>query len=291
MENLYDNMLIDGRNAVYRAMYAGLSDPVFMSLKQDFAVIFFRFVHSYLNKFRPAAVHFFWDTPKERVWRRALLEEYKAGREPQERYKDFDVNTALSKTTEAVVELSKHINCRSYYKETQEADDLIYAFCRQYKRDKSLIVSSDGDFKQIPFLFNTVDLHNPLSKKHLIIPVEDVDPVDIKCFMGEDTDNITGYPKVGPVTARELSLNPTMRASFFSQHDDNIYIRNRKITDLSVAPNTIDNCMYINQVMAEQVSFDVKGIYQTIQKFKIAGLSGEINKTLLPFKFLKQEEK
>ena len=65
-----DNLLIDGKNCIYRAIYAGLSDKKFVEKKYHPAVIFFRFITSYVYQYRPKNVHIFWDAPKETLWRK-----------------------------------------------------------------------------------------------------------------------------------------------------------------------------------------------------------------------------
>lgn len=282
---MYKHILIDGRNALYRAMYAGLSDKKFVESKHDISVIYFRLISSCINYFKTSNIHMFWDAPKSTVWRKSIYQEYKEGREPHAKHKEVDVNAILNRNTEIIISLSKYVNCRSYLRETQEADDLIYAFCNLYQNDKILIVSSDGDFKQIPFRHRSIDLYNP-NKKNEIVPVEESDPIPIKCFMGEDTDNIDGYFKVGPVTAKRLVMDEILRNEFFQKHGNEKYDRNKKLIDLSIAPYLSENIEYIKNVMESPVTFDIKQIYSTIQKYKVKGLSGEINNCLLPLKFI-----
>ena len=285
---MYDHMLIDGRNAMYRAIYAGLADQEFVKSKYDFAVIFFRFTNHLINKFRPKSIHLFWDCPKEMVWRRKIYPQYKESRE--HRRTDIDIDSILKRTIQIIKEISTFANCHNYELPKQEADDLIYAFCFRNRSVKSLIISSDGDFKQIPYLFHNVDLLNPLRKPEKIYQNDEIDPVSVKCLMGEKTDNIDGYEKIGPVRAQQLICDPPRRAKFLLDNGEQLYRRNRALIDLSICPYVLDNYMYVDQIMSELVRFDLKAIQDIIQRYKIRGLSGEISRTILPLKFINVKE-
>lgn len=281
---MYDYMLIDTRNCLYRSVYAGLADKRFIDSQADYSVIFFRFMNSYINKFKPKNVLFFWDSPKSTVWRKAIYPEYKAGRIAR----NENIDEILSRQTNIMNDLIPFINCKNVTKANQEADDLIYAFCHTMPNVKSLIVSSDNDFKQICYRYNNIDLYNPLSKsdEDLYQRDEECDPVELKCFMGEDGDNIQGYDKVGPVTALKIVKDFNLRKKFFETHGKEIYILNKKLVDLSLCPHLQDNIMYVHDVMAADSTFKMNEIMNIISKYKIKGLMGEIKKTILSFKFL-----
>ena len=286
-----DHMLIDARNAAYRAIYAGLSDQNFMNAKNDFSIIFFRFIGSYLRKHEPKNVHFFWDAPKSSLWRKKLYPEYKDGREHSVKKEDFDIDAALDQLTATVRELVPHLGCKSYLKDNQEADDLIYACCRVKRNGKILIVSSDKDFQQIPHQYSNVDCFNPMGKDNTIYQRGDnEDPVDIKCFTGEKSDNIIGYYQIGPVKATALVKDDKKRVAFLEERGWEQYLLNRALVDLSMCPYLLHNVSYIQCVLALEQKFDITQIQQVIQKYKVKGLQAEINNTLLPFKFLKKNE-
>lgn len=262
-------------------MYAGLADQFF---KDDPSVIFFRFISSYIHKYEPKAIHFCWDSPKATIWRKKLYPEYKDGREHSSRFPGVDIEAILNRTSEICFKIVKRANCRNYVRERQEADDLIYAFCRLHRHQKVLIISSDGDFRQIPYMFNNVDLYNPLT--NVMYQVEDVDPVEMRCFTGEKGDNIRGYFKVGKVTARALSLDFKKRKEFFDIRGMETYLLNRALIDLTLCPFVLHNMKYIQEVVAEDTTFDLEAIKEVIQKYKARGLMSELKRTILPFKFI-----
>jgi 5'-3' exonuclease len=287
-------MLIDSRNAVYRAIYAGLADQNFMASQADFSVVFFRFISSYIQKYRPSHVHFFWDAPKSEIWRKGIMKDYKEGRDTSlaGRYTAEDIERILTRTTQICMELAPFLGCRNYEQRRQEADDLIFAFCR-LKHDRTIIISSDGDFKQIAYLFAHVDVYNPLNKdKGELYKVDhsEPDPVEIKSLTGEVSDNIRGYRGIGPVKARVLATDSVRRVEFFKVHGEEIYLRNRALIDLSLCPFLLHNIAHIHEKLAQKVVFDLPKLREIIQKYKVKGLMGEVNRVLLPFKFMGDRE-
>lgn len=283
MEYKYDHMLIDAKNCIYRAIYAGLADQNFMNSHADFSVVFYRFLSTYINKFRPRSVHFFWDAPKETVWRRQLFKEYKDGRE----HRHPEVETYLARCNMIIKDMIASLNSRGYEREKQEADDLIYAFCKLNPKKKIIIISSDGDFKQISHYNTYIDLYNPLAKEIRVYDRnEDIDPVEEKCLTGDKADNIDGYDGIGEKRARQIVEDFKYRHELFTKQGSQIYDLNRKLIDLSLCPFISENMIYIAEQLSKDVTFSMPNLLLIVQKYKVKGLISEVSKTLLTFKFL-----
>jgi DNA polymerase-1 len=281
----YDHMLVDTKNCIYRSIYAGLADPYFVNSHADFTVIFFRFLSTYINKFRPKSIHFFWDAPKETVWRRELYQAYKDGRV----HKVPEAEEYLRRSSQIIHDMVLNLNGRSYEFERQEADDLIYAFCKLNPRKKMIIISSDGDFKQISHYNQNIDLYNPLAKEIRIYDrSEDIDPVEEKCLVGDTADNIDGYVGIGEKRARQIVEDYKYRHELFTKQGSEIYDLNRKLIDLSLCPYISQNMIYVANKLSEDVKFSLPNITLIIQKYKVKGLSSEVTKTLLTFKSLEK---
>lgn len=186
-------------------------------------------------------------------------------------------------------EIINHVGCKNYDYEGQEADDLIYAFCRLRRKDRILIISRDGDFQQIPYLFPNVDLFDPMCKEDDVWKVDDADPVDLKCFEGDTGDNIIGYDDIGPVRARQLVLEDDRRTNFFKTHGEEKFLFNRILVDLTLCPYVLQNLSYVDNILRSKTSFDIKKIHEIIIKHKVRGLAGSISSSILPFKFLRSE--
>jgi DNA polymerase-1 len=272
-------MLVDIRNALYRAIYAGMKES-----NEDYSiVIFFRFMASYIRQLKPSSVNFFWDDSRHNVWRTKIYSEYKGNRDLKDREK---VDLLLERQSEIVNEIAQICGCRNYFVSKQEADDLIYAFCKQNLGSKMIIVSSDGDFRQLVYSFRDVQLYNPMGKDGRIYESDGVNPIEVKCFMGEKTDNIPGYPGIGPVKSKKLVTDYDYRRKFLDDNGIGIYIRNKALIDLSLCPYTLRNMKVVINTMQKPVKYDISGIIKIIQKYKVKGLLGEMSTSLLPFKDL-----
>jgi len=282
----YVHMLVDGKNAIYRAIFAGYYDQKFRQTGYDYFVIMVRFISNYITLFNPDCVHIFWDSPRDSVWRRELYPAYKDHR--AEKYKDLDIDikAQLARQTKLSILVFNQLNCRQYFKMCMEADDLIYAFCSLYG-DKTVIVSSDQDFRQITRKMGHVSLYNPLSKGQQVDPRPTCDIVIKKSLMGDKSDNISGYYNIGDKRSTVLAENRDKRNEFFDSHKaiaekggapvgDQIFRLNRRLIDLSWCPYIADNCEYVEEKQLGDLKFDIHKIESIISSERIRGLSADL---------------
>lgn len=95
-----------------------------------------------------------------------------------------------------------------------EADDVIAAYVRKYKKEyKVIIISHDTDLLQL--VGSNVSVFHPKGKKSIMLTPTEVEkkfgvkPIlipELKSLMGDKTDNINGIPGVGLKTAQQLLL-------------------------------------------------------------------------------------
>jgi len=292
-----DHLLIDGKNSLYRSVFAGCVDPRFKELGHDYFLIFLRFINNYINKFRPKSVHIFWDA--KRSWRRAVYADYKVQRAGQYIDRGFDVPGELRRQQILAIETLKHLNVRQYFNHQQEADDLIYAFIKNNIGAESIILSGDGDFKQITFRHPHIKIFNPLSKKLGFEDVPVLDPVLVKSLTGDKSDNINGYYGIGKVKVKPLITDEKARAEFFASDKafvmedkqkvlvgDTVFNRNRQIIDLSMNPHLQENIDYITTQKVIPISYNLDEVKAIILKYKLRGLMADISNLTLPFKSL-----
>jgi 5'-3' exonuclease len=273
----FDCLLIDAKNCLYRAAYAGSKDKKI----GDTIPIFFRFIASYISRFAPKSVHIFWDAPRETLWRKEYYQQYKEGRI----HKILDLDVHISKSSVICKLLLEHLGCRNYEVNRQEADDLIYAFCRLKCHKKILIVSNDGDFKQIAYMFRNITLFNPLGKDNCFYEgVDEIDPVDLRCLTGEVGDNIDGYKQIGPIRAKKLILDDHNRQEFFDARGAEQYMQNRLLIDLSISPYVRDNMLYILKQLSMETKCDLKNVMKIIRENRVSGMLGEMSSSMMTFK-------
>jgi len=271
-------LLVDGKNCVYRGVYAGLSDPDFINNNKSFAVIIFHFLISYIRKFGTNNICIFWDSTRDSLWRRDLYPGYKEGR----KHSIEGVEEKVDNTIQICEKLFPLLGIKNFKREKQEADDLIYAYCKIFTRNNNIIISSDKDFRQVVYQHKNVSLFDPIRNNYM--EIVKLDPVDELCFKGEKGDHIEGYHRIGDVTSKVICENRTNFIDFFRTHNKDIYVRNRKLIDLSMCPYVCDNMGYIIEESLKPSSFNKKEFLLGVYNLKIKGIIGDINNILSSFK-------
>jgi 5'-3' exonuclease len=280
-------LLIDGKNTVYRTLFASRKNREFAKY-HPFAV-WLRFTHVWLEKFKPDTVHVFWDCPKDEIWRKRVLNEYKAHRGDMPHY-DEDVQLELRKMIGAARAVLPYMGVRQYYREHQECDDLIYSACRVLTPPKSntrkvIIISSDSDFRQLQWSMEHVWLYLPKDQK--FAGSSSCDPAIKKALSGDKADNIEGFRGIGPVKSEFLASNPKKLIEFLDLSDIKKFKRNLALIDLSMNPGHLNNEIYVIRKMAQDVEFNKSKINELGIKHKVKGLMSEYARVAIAFKRLK----
>jgi 5'-3' exonuclease len=274
LKSMYDNILIDGRNIIYRAVAASKSS----NYDTHPVTIVIRMMDKWRRLFKPNKWRVFWDVPKQAIWRHDIYKDYKGGRPSyDEEFKEYikQSQTICSKI---------FYNCKitQYIKSHNEADDLIYAFIVNNQNKKNLIVSSDGDMPQITFRFENCDIHNPNYKKFDIFPIPKYDPIIIKSLTGDKSDNIKNYPLVAEKTAMKIIDKGTLD-DFLKLKGIELFNLNKSLIDLSLNPNLESNIDYIKSVN-DNDNFNLKNVEKLILKHSVKGLYQEFIQKINPFK-------
>jgi 5'-3' exonuclease len=297
------HLLIDAKNMLYRAVFTARSDKKFTQRGHHPINIVLHFLTFYLEKFNPDEIHIFWDSRRDLTWRRAISPQYKGTRGS-----DPEIHEILVNLTEVCTTVFSNIGMKQYYKDGQEADDLIYSFCKLHRRtshnpeSEIIIVSSDGDLKQISFNFRNVRIHHPLAKDRMFEPTPLFDPVTYKCLVGDKSDNIDGYFGVGDVKAKLLIEDQQKRHEFFesakavTKKDGKKFfvgakkfIENNRLIDLSLCPYVLENMEYVLSKQTKQVKFDLEKVRELISKYKLRGVTADISRYVTPFKKLAED--
>jgi len=292
------HLLIDAKNMLYRAIFVAKSDVAFKQTGHHVINIVLHFICHLYRLFEPTQIHIFWDTERETIWRRDLIPSYKNQRQDDEHINK--VENDLLDLIKISIDLFKVIGVKQYYRIRMEADDLIYAFCRLNKKSAIVIVSSDGDLKQISYDYPNVSIHNPLSKKELE-PVPKIDPVLYKVFCGDKSDNIDGYYGIGDVKSRVLceDLNKRMeflesKKAIIKRKGEKVWVgdakfrENMRMIDLSLCPYLVDNMLYIAKNQIKPAKFNLKEIRKIISKYKLRGVTADIPRYITPLKKLSE---
>lgn len=297
MNKQYDHLLLDGKNTVYRSLFAGHADKSFMRSGHDYFVVFLRFLNHYVNRFHPKSVHVFWDAPSGSIWRREVYPEYKLQRDGMYVNYDFDVKAEVKRQMAIALETLNVMNVRQYFREGQEADDLVYAFVLANPNAQKIIVSSDGDFSQVIYRHGNVDLYSPTTKAMVEKPA--FDPVVLKSLIGDVSDNISGYNQIGKARAKPLVENPELLQKFFSSDKanvlkngqkvvvgDQIFNLNQKIIDLAHCPSLLENIEYVQRHQTSKISVNLPKVTEIARRRKVDGLITEVPVAMSSFQRL-----
>jgi 5'-3' exonuclease len=209
----------------------------------------------------------------------------------------LDVKSELVRQMKVSIKVLQNLNVRQYFRDGQEADDLIYAFAYNNPRDEQLVISSDGDFKQLLYRFNHVKLFNPFTRD--LVEKPERDPVLVKAFTGDASDNIPGYYQIGKARVKPLIDDLRARHEFLNSEKalvsenghqshvgNTLFERNRQLIDLSLSPQLNDNINYIEKKQVSSVNYNLDKIGIMSQEYKLRGLMADTGNLLLPFKNL-----
>lgn len=273
-------LLIDARNALYRAIYAVKADRRH-KVKYHYFVALLRQITSWINIYKPESIHIFWDAPRRTVWRRKILESYKDRSDNQ--YIE-DISEELAKTTAVAKAMFPNLNVRQYDKKAMEADDLVYAAVCMLHPQKTVIVSTDGDMTQIPFNYDSCVVYHP--SKHQELETPDINPAIQKAIVGDKSDSILGYYGIGPKKSAAMINDRRALNDFLDSNGRKIYHTNLLLIDLSLNPKLMHNKLYVQKKLAEDVCYDEKAIKELMIKYKVNGLMQEFSDLIPPFKTL-----
>ena len=274
MEN--NILLVDARNLMYRAIFANKRAH---SPQHAFTVML-RFMCEWLDKFKPSAVHMFWDSEKAYLWRRRILPTYK------QRVKEYevDIRQDLVATQAAARALLPSMGVRQFYKRGMEADDLIFAACKTLSPQPVIIVSSDADYQQAVFNMPHVRWYNPMEKTLYDKP--EFDPAIQKALAGDRSDNVEGYYNIGPVKGAKMAASLDERWQFLREAGVSIYIRNLLLIDLSLCPDLLKNLLYVQCELLKPVLFDKHILFRQAKEYKVSGFVTEFDRLAIRFKHL-----
>ncbi len=277
-------LLIDGKNTAYRALYASRGTQ-----KQYHPfVVWLRLASHWLEKFKPDSVHVFWDCPKNEVWRKKVLQEYKDHRDSMQHYDD-EVQQIMRNMLLAARKCFEYMGVRQYYRKTQECDDLIYSACRlmtPLKSDqiKVIVISSDSDFIQLQWAMSHVVCFDPNKNKFFDPP--QANPIFQKALIGDKADNIDGYRGIGPVKGKKIAEDFNVLREFLENNDGSKFKRNLALIDMSLNPARVNNEIYLAKNMYKPVEFNKDKLMKLSTELKLKGFVGEYPRVVVPFKNL-----
>lgn len=279
-------LLLDGKNTAYRSLFASRGNPDFSRIHPF--VSWLRFTNVWLEKFKPSAVHVFWDCPKDDIWRKKILMEYKDNRDGMPHYAD-EIRDEIHKLIDVAKMMLPYMGMHQYSRAAQECDDLIYAMCRILTPPRSdmrkvIIISSDSDFLQIQWAMPHVVVYDPRTNE--LMAKSDVNPVVMKALAGDKSDNVDGYRGIGPVKAGQLASDAKKLVEFLEATGDQKFKRNLALVDMSLNPSRLSNELYVTRAMTQDVQLDKAKIDELAMSLHVAGLSADFSRFMMSLRRL-----
>ena len=232
-------LLIDGENILHQSFHK------FEKLKStdgkpSGAIFgFFKSLHMYLTRFEPDEVYISFDNGHSPI-RMKLLPNYKGHR------KNISVDYESLQSQKAIIMKMLGMLRINYIFDKNnntlyEGDDfLAYLAIKKFQSEKVILISSDKDFNQL--LNKNLRVYNP--RKDEMIRVENCrdlfgyhthETVEYLAMVGDISDDISGFPGIGPVKARKI-LDEGRIEKFIAQSKNKEYLkiwrRNEQLIDL-----------------------------------------------------------
>lgn len=281
-------LFIDSKNAMYRAVYAIKSQQERAKYSGKVVqpshsiVVLLRQITGWIREFKPTSVHLFYDAPRASVWRRKILESYKDRSSSQ--YIE-DISEDLEKCITISKELFQFLNVRQYFRESMEADDLIFAAAAIRHPARTVIISTDSDMVQIPYMFNSCEVYNPSLGK--VVEVPDINPAISKALIGDKSDNIKGYHGIGPKKGEVILEDGKKLQDFFEFKGNSTFKQNLLLTDLMLNPKLLSNKLYALRESSSDIKYDTKAILEIAKSHQINSIQSDFVDLIYPFEKLK----
>ena len=268
-------LILDGNNLAYSAYYA-LANMQYRGKSTSIIYGLPNMVMGYISAFKPNYVVVVWDGGRDKE-RLKLLPEYKQTRKqltPEQK-------DSFYKEKDEAERLLTSLGIPQVRIKGMEADDLIYRHVNRAIKegDRVIIISNDKDFTQL--LRKRVKIFLPKSKEFVThincVKKWGVSPkqfVDYLSLVGDSSDNISHYPRIGPKKAIQilnmgipnfLSKMPKSEKALFKS----LLKRNRELISLKRHSKKLKNVPDYKTVWEKHHPIDIKTVKAMCMEYGI----------------------
>ena len=235
-------LLVDGNNILHQSFHK------FEKLKStdgkpSGAIFgFFKSLHMYIDRFQPDDVYITFDNGHSPL-RDKLLPEYKEHRQNI----SYDRESLFAQKA-VIMKILRMLRIKYLFDKNNstvfEGDDLLaYIYFKKISKECLVtIVSSDKDFNQL-LTTDRVKIFNPRKEEYVrqtncesLFGYTPYETVDYLSLVGDSSDDIPGFPGIGPVKARKFLDKWHSIAKYLELNADakmkEVYERNRQLIDL-----------------------------------------------------------
>lgn len=235
-------LLVDGNNILHQSFHK------FEKLKStdgkpSGAIFgFFKSLHMYIDRFQPNDVYITFDNGHSPL-RDKLLPEYKEHRQNI----SYDRESLFAQKA-VIMKILRMLRIKYLFDKNNstgfEGDDLLaYLYFKKISKECLVtIVSSDKDFNQL-LTTDRVKIFNPRKEEYVrqtncesLFGYTPYETVDFLSLVGDSSDDIPGFPGIGPVKARKFLDKWHSIAKYLELNADDkmkaVYERNKQLIDL-----------------------------------------------------------
>jgi len=235
-------LLVDGNNILHQSFHK------FEKLKStdgkpSGAIFgFFKSLHMYIDRFQPNDVYITFDNGHSPL-RDKLLPEYKEHRQNI----SYDRESLFAQKA-VIMKILRMLRIKYLFDKNNstgfEGDDLLaYLYFKKINKECLVtIVSSDKDFNQL-LTTDRVKIFNPRKEEYVrqtncesLFGYTPYETVDYLSLVGDSSDDIPGFPGIGPVKARKFLDKWHSIAKYLELNADDkmktVYERNKQLIDL-----------------------------------------------------------
>lgn len=224
----------------------------------------------------------------QNYWRKDIFPYYKAGRKKTRDASDLDWKLIFNTISEIRNDIAEHFPYKVVHIDRVEADDIIATICKWSQtnggtdmgmfdeKQPIMIVSSDGDFKQL-HKYSNVKQYSPIQKKM----VQCDDPVaylaghiakagddGIPNVLSKDDVLITEGVRQTKMTSKRLAeFIEKGRDACLNDEERRNWDRNRALIDLSLIPESIES-QIVEAYIDSKPKGDKMSIYQYLVKHR-----------------------
>lgn len=204
------------------------------------------------------------------AYRKNIYPGYKENRKKRDDEKEYILLKSLFPKIEALLNL---FHCKVIAVDNCEGDDVIYALTKKYTElgEEVLVISSDGDFKQLLNFFEGVQVYTPMFKKYL---EKNENILMEKAIIGDASDSIPGLAGIGKKTLEKMLEDRSLWIKKMTPDNERIYETLLKIIDLSKYPKEYQDSILDKESKMEYNKFDT----ETIEAFF---LDNKLNECLM----------
>lgn len=269
-------LLIDFNNLCHRCIFGAnqqylknISDPNYQMTPDDLYDIWKNYVvqnlFDYVKEFKPTKLIVPIDSSS---WRKDFYPDYKGKRDEQRKASPVDFEKFYPVMKKLIEDLKTILpNVYVLKIDKAEVDDIIAVLSKiEFKNDEVVIISNDGDFKQL-LQFKNVKIFNPLNKtKGFVECLDPKNDLKLKVCVGDPGDNVSNIlvmpEKYEQNGERVIGVGEATAEKILEKGLDSDYVVDRVGFKYNTITNEKKKEFIFDKISKEEIIQNVKANYE-----------------------------